>query len=66
MSDKLPLFTRLPKGHRTVFVDDDGSEPLLQKGQYAVIDGTDRKPRHGKVYAVASRSPFADTPPYCD
>ena len=55
------LFTRLPKGHQTVCVDDATSEPFLQKGQYAVIDGSDRKPRHGEVYAIKShsgRSPY--------
>ncbi len=60
----LPLFMSLPKGHRTVFVDDGGSEPFLQKGQYAVIDTADRKPRHRKLYAINSRSPFSDAAPY--
>lgn len=60
----LPLFTRLPKGHRTVFVDDSASEPLLQNGQYAVIDITDRKPRHGKLYAIGSRSTLDDASPH--
>lgn len=52
----LPLFTRLPKGHRTIFVGDGGSKPLLQNGQYAVVDSADCKPRHGEVYAIKSLS----------
>jgi hypothetical protein len=57
----LSLFTRLPKGHQTVCVNDATSEPLLQKGQYAVIDGADRRPRHGEIFAIKSlsgRSPY--------
>lgn len=63
MSNKLPLFTHLPKGHRTIFVDDSASEPLLQNGQYAVINADDRKPRNGCLYAIANRSVFTDAPP---
>ena len=41
----LPTFDRLPEGHATFWVSDDGCAPHLNIGEFAVIDTTDRKPQ---------------------
>jgi hypothetical protein len=48
----LTQFEKLPPDHATFLVDDDGSEPHLQNGEYAVIDTSDREPAHGEIYLI--------------
>jgi hypothetical protein len=56
----LTPFESLPPNHRTFMVDDDGSEPHLHRGEYAVVDTSDQEPAHGELYLIKSRSPVSD------
>jgi hypothetical protein len=42
----------LPPDHKTFRVGDDGSDPHLHEGEYAVIDTTDRELQHGELYVI--------------
>jgi hypothetical protein len=42
----------LPAQHKTFRVRDDGSDPHLHEGEYAVIDTTDRELQHGELYVI--------------
>ena len=46
----LTLFESLPPQHVTFRVDDDGSDPHLRSGEYAVVDTTDRELQPGELY----------------
>lgn len=48
--------TRLAPTFKTFLVTDDGSEPHLKRGEYAVIDTTDRTPQHGELYLIQYKS----------
>jgi hypothetical protein len=40
----------------TFKVEDDGSEPHLKRGEYAVVDTTDRELQHGELYVIQHQS----------
>lgn len=61
MKETLPLFTRKARGHKTVFVEDECLEPLIKKGQYAVINTHDRRPREAELYVVRYSSPLGQS-----
>jgi hypothetical protein len=46
------VFETLPAQHKTFRVRDDGSDPHLHEGEYAVIDTTDRELQHGELYVI--------------
>ena len=48
----LTIFDRLPAKHVTFLTSEDGAEPHLCKGEFAVIDTTDREPQHGELFAI--------------
>ena len=48
----LTLFEMLPPGHVALRVEDDASEPHLHRGEYAIVDTTDRDPVHGELFMV--------------
>jgi hypothetical protein len=48
----LTVFESLPPGHQTFRVREDGSEPHLREGEYAVVDSTDRELQHGELYVI--------------
>jgi hypothetical protein len=52
----LTLYESLPPGYATFLVTDDGSEPHLKPGEYAVIDQSDRELQHGEVYLIQYHS----------
>ena len=52
----LTLFDNLSVGHGTFLVTDDGSEPHLKRGEYAVVNTVDREVQHGELYVVQSES----------
>lgn len=52
----LPVFNVLPAKHVTFLITEDGAEPHLRKGEYAVIDTTDRDLQHGELYVVQDGS----------
>ena len=49
-------YSKLPRGHKTFQVSDDGSAPHLGEHEFAVIDTTDRKPQHGELYLIQYES----------
>ena len=48
----LTIFDRLPAKHSTLLTTEDGAEPHLCKGEFAVVDTTDREPQHGELYVI--------------
>ena len=48
----LTVFDRLPPKHSTFRTTEDGAEPHLCKGEFAVVDTTDREPQHGELYVI--------------
>lgn len=48
----LTVFDLLPAKHVTFLVSQDGAEPHLRKGEYAVVDTTDREPQHGELFVI--------------
>jgi hypothetical protein len=48
----LTVFDRLPAKHVTFLTSEDGAEPHLCKGEFAVVDTTDRDPQHGELYVI--------------
>lgn len=52
----LVQYSKLPRGHKTFQVADDGSAPHLVESEFAVIDTTDRKPQHGELYLIQYES----------
>ncbi len=52
----LTSFDALTADHKTFLVEDDASAPHLQKGEYAVIDTTDRISQHGELYVIQYES----------
>ena len=51
----LTLFEKLPSGHRTFSVRDQGSAPHLKESEFAVIDTTDREVQHGELFVIQYR-----------
>ncbi|EAQ35769.1 hypothetical protein NB311A_05113 [Nitrobacter sp. Nb-311A] len=52
----LTEFTTLPHGHMTFRIEEDGSEPHLKEGEYAVIDMTDRSVQNGELFLIQYQS----------
>ena len=52
----LTVFTRLPPGHATFRVGDDGSAPHLNEHEFAVVDITDRGLQHGELFIIQYES----------
>jgi hypothetical protein len=48
----LTLFGVLPPEHVTFGVQEDGADPHLREGEFAVIDTTDRAAQHGELYVI--------------
>jgi hypothetical protein len=48
----LTIFTRLPPGHATFRIVDDGSAPHLNENEFAVVDITDRGLQHGELFII--------------
>jgi hypothetical protein len=51
----LTRFDRLPSHCGTFHVTDDGSEPHLHVGEYAVVDVLDCEPQHGELYVLQNQ-----------
>lgn len=51
-SRALPLFHRLEHNLKTFRVDENGSEPHIRSGEYAVIDINDRDPAHDELFVI--------------
>lgn len=51
-SRALPLFQSLEPNLKTFRVDDNGSEPHIRFGEYAVVDPTDRDPTHDELFII--------------
>src|SRR5580704_9566386 len=61
----LTVFDRLPAKHVTFLTSEDGAEPHLCKGEFAVVDTTNREPQHGELYVISStRVPSAVAPSF--
>ena len=52
----LTEFTTLPPGHMTFRIEEDGCEPHLKEGEYAVIDMTDRSVQNGELFLIQYQS----------
>jgi hypothetical protein len=48
----LTPFASLGPEHSVFPVTDDASAPHLRKGEYAVVDATDRDPQRGELYVI--------------
>jgi hypothetical protein len=48
----LTIFDWLPVKQVTFLTSEDGAEPHLCKGEFAVVDTTDRDPQHGELYVI--------------
>jgi hypothetical protein len=51
----LTVFDTLPAKHTTFLTTEDGAEPHLCKGEFAVVDATDRKPQHGELFVIQNQ-----------
>ena len=49
-------YARLPAGHMTFRVEDDGSDPHLRESEFAVVDTADREVQHGELYVIQYQS----------
>ncbi|MFG1359971.1 hypothetical protein [Xanthobacter pseudotagetidis] len=56
----LMMFPTIPPGHMTFLVEDDAFHPHLRRGEFAVVDLSDRQPAQGELFLISYASRYTE------